>query len=62
MLIYSAGLRVGEVVRLKIGDVDGERRMIHLRGAKGKSRRDAFGKRPLHTFGRFCTERTARLL
>lgn len=35
MLIYSAGLRVGEVVRLRIADIDSERKMIHLRGAKG---------------------------
>jgi site-specific recombinase XerD len=39
MLIYSAGLRVGEVVRLKIPDVDTDRKMIHLRGAKGKKDR-----------------------
>ena len=39
MLIYSAGLRVGESVRLKVADIDGDRRMIHLRGAKGKKDR-----------------------
>jgi len=39
MVIYSAGLRVGESVRLKIEDVDRERRLIHLRGAKGKKDR-----------------------
>lgn len=39
MLIYSAGLRVGEVVRLKIPDIDSDRKMIHLRGAKGKKDR-----------------------
>lgn len=39
MLIYSAGLRVGESVRLTISDIDGERKMIHLRGAKGKKDR-----------------------
>ncbi|MDE3057575.1 MAG: tyrosine-type recombinase/integrase [Bacteroidota bacterium] len=39
MLIYSAGLRVGEGVNLKISDVDGQRKMIHLRGAKGKKDR-----------------------
>lgn len=39
MLIYSAGLRVGESVRLKISDIDGQRKMIHLRGAKGKKDR-----------------------
>lgn len=35
MLTYSAGLRVGEVVRLRIGDIDGERHLIHLHKAKG---------------------------
>ncbi len=39
MLIYSAGLRVGESVRLKISDIDGQRKMIHLHGAKGKKDR-----------------------
>lgn len=39
MLIYSAGLRVGECVRLKIPDIDGDRKMIHLRGTKGKKDR-----------------------
>lgn len=39
MLIYSAGLRVGECVRLKIADVDGQRKLIHLKGAKGKKDR-----------------------
>jgi integrase/recombinase XerD len=38
-LIYSAGLRVGESVRLKISDIDSERKMIHLRNAKGKKDR-----------------------
>jgi len=35
MLIYSAGLRIGEAVRLKVEDIDGERKVIHLRGGKG---------------------------
>lgn len=39
MFIYSAGLRVGESVRLKISDIDSQRKMIHLRGAKGKKDR-----------------------
>jgi len=39
MLIYSAGLRVGEGVRLKISDIDSQRKMIHLREAKGKKDR-----------------------
>ncbi|MBU0712834.1 tyrosine-type recombinase/integrase [bacterium] len=36
MLIYSAGLRVGEAVRLKIEDVDSKRKLIYLKSAKGK--------------------------
>jgi integrase/recombinase XerD len=39
MLVYSAGLRVGEVVRLKIEDIDSSRKMIHLRSAKGNKDR-----------------------
>lgn len=39
MLIYSAGLRVGESVRLRIEDIDSTRKLIHLRSAKGKKDR-----------------------
>lgn len=39
MLVYSAGLRVGEVVKLKIEDIDSNRKLIHLHGAKGKKDR-----------------------
>lgn len=39
MLVYSAGLRVGEVVRLRASDIDSERMMIHVRGGKGKKDR-----------------------
>jgi len=39
MLVYSAGLRVGEVVRLKIEDIDSDRMLIHIRGAKGRKDR-----------------------
>jgi integrase len=35
MLIYSAGLRVGEVVRLRADDLDLERHLVHVRGGKG---------------------------
>lgn len=34
-MIYSAGLRSGELSRLKISDVDSGRMMIHIRRAKG---------------------------
>ncbi len=39
MLVYSAGLRVGEMVRLRPSDVDSDRMMIHIRGAKGRKDR-----------------------
>ncbi len=37
MLVYSAGLRVGEVVRLKLEDIDSKRMLIHIKEAKGIS-------------------------
>lgn len=39
MLAYASGLRVSEVVRLQVQDFDGERGLIHIRGAKGKQDR-----------------------
>ena len=39
MLVYSAGLRVGEVVRLKIEDIDSKRMLIHIKEAKGRKDR-----------------------
>jgi integrase/recombinase XerD len=39
MTCYAAGLRVSEVVNLKIRDIDSERMMIHIRAGKGKKDR-----------------------
>ncbi|MDZ7859759.1 MAG: site-specific tyrosine recombinase/integron integrase [Candidatus Krumholzibacteriota bacterium] len=39
VVAYSAGLRVGEVVRLKVSDIDPERMMIHVKGGKGRKDR-----------------------
>lgn len=39
MLVYSAGLRVGEVVRLKPEDIDSKRMLIHIKGSKGRKDR-----------------------
>ncbi len=39
MLVYSAGLRVGEVVRLRPEDIDSKRMLIHINGAKGRKAR-----------------------
>lgn len=38
-LAYSAGLRVSEIVNLKIGDIDSARMVINIRQAKGKKDR-----------------------
>lgn len=40
MLTYASGLRVSELVRLRIEDIDGNRGLIHIRRAKGM--RDRF--------------------
>lgn len=37
--IYSAGLRIGEVVKLKRTDMDASRKVIHIRQGKGKKDR-----------------------
>ena len=37
-LIYSAGLRIGEALALQKNDIDSERMLIYIRGAKGKKR------------------------
>jgi integrase/recombinase XerD len=39
LLVYSAGLRVGEVVNLKIKDIDSNRMLIHVVQGKGKKDR-----------------------
>ncbi len=38
-LTYSVGLRVSEIVNLKIEDIDSKRMMIHIKNAKGKKDR-----------------------
>jgi site-specific recombinase XerD len=39
MIAYSAGLRVGEVVQLRVVDIDEGRRQIHVRSGKGQKDR-----------------------
>ncbi len=39
ILIYSAGLRVSEVVSLRLEDIDYERKLIHIHNAKGRKDR-----------------------
>lgn len=38
-LIYSAGLRIGEALNLKVHDIDSRRMLIHIKQAKGKKDR-----------------------
>lgn len=38
-LVYSAGLRIGEAISLKITDIDSKRMLIHVKMAKGKKDR-----------------------
>ncbi len=46
-LIYSAGLRISEAVKMKISDIDSERNIIFVRGAKGKKDRTTLLSRKL---------------
>ena len=43
LILYCTGLRFGEAVRLRMGDVDLEKRVIFVRESKGKSRLVPFG-------------------
>ena len=45
--IYSCGLRLGEALRLEVGDIDAERMLIHIRGGKGN--RDRYVPLPERT-------------
>ena len=38
-LIYSAGLRIGEAIHMKLTDIDPQRGLIHIRNAKGQKDR-----------------------
>ncbi len=40
MTLYATGMRRAEVTRLKIADIDTQRMVIHIRGAKGRKDRD----------------------
>ena len=54
MTIYSAGLRVGEVTRLKVSDIDSRRMMIRVNEGKGlKDRYTLLGERTLEMLRRY---------
>ena len=37
--LYSLGLRLGEALRLQLGDIDAARARVHIRDAKGNQDR-----------------------
>jgi integrase len=39
LTVYSMGLRLGEALRLRIGDIDGQRHRVHVRNSKGRKDR-----------------------
>jgi len=39
MLVYASGLRVSEVVKLRVEDIDRDRMLLNIRGAKGRKDR-----------------------
>ena len=49
--LYSMGLRLGEGLRLTVGDIDARRMRVHIRNAKGN--KDRLVPLPENTFGCF---------
>jgi len=45
--IYSCGLRLGEALKLEVGDIDSKRMFLHIRGGKGN--RDRYVPLPQRT-------------
>lgn len=57
ILTYSAGLRVSEVVSLKVMDIDSKRMLIHVRQGKGrKDRYSILSKNALNTLRKYAKE------
>lgn len=52
--IYSLGLRIGEGIRIRTGDIDSSRMRIHIRDAKGnKDRLVTLPEKTLHVLRKF---------
>jgi integrase/recombinase XerD len=64
LIVYCMGLRLGEGLNLKVGDIDGRRMKIHVRAGKG--RKDRFVTMPqtaLYALRKYwCTHRHPSLL
>ena len=39
-ILYATGIRIGELIRLQVGDIDSKRMVIHIRQGKGRIPRD----------------------
>jgi site-specific recombinase XerD len=64
LTLYSMGLRLGEGLQLKVGDIDGQRHRVHIRCAKGgKDRYVPLPEVPLDVLRRYwSTQRHPQLL
>ena len=55
MVIYSAGLRRSELLNLTVSDIDSERMVINIRGAKGiKARISLLSDNLLQLLRKYC--------
>jgi site-specific recombinase XerD len=60
-LVYSAGLRSSEAVRLELADVDFDREQLHVRGKGGKERVVPLGEEAALLLGCYLHEARPRL-
>ena len=62
-VMFSTGMRRGEIVRLALTDVDAERGLVFVREGKGaKDRMVPIGVTALEWFARYCAEARPRLV
>jgi len=59
LVLYCTGLRFGEAVRLQMGDVDLEKRVLFIRESKGKSRHVPFGTDLARELRTYLRDRTS---
>ena len=61
-LLYSTGIRVGELVNIKIKDIDFSEKRIKILGKGNKERYVLFGDKCLHLLNRYLKESRVELL